>query len=292
MATRQKPKFEFEFVEELPEEMTCSICVKVLCQPHLMNCCGQQFCEACLEKWLESNKTCPHCHSTDFSHMLMKRTSMQVGNLKVYCPNKQHGCETILKISECDNHLSAGNAEGCVYVKLRCPYLCSFKAFRNDVKYHIELQCPRRQVLCSHCTLQAEHQFIVGDHVNTCPLYPVDCPQKCGATVLRKDLMTHRDTCPEEIMLCPYSELGCKIKVCCKDLEKHVESSLLQHMTELVKSHLSLKAEHKKLKEEHMILKNDYTAFYSAHKDDHTQHERMEHGMKPKKKSALRKKKV
>ena len=57
---------DYEFVEDTVEELTCSICMKVLCEPHLVNCCGQQFCEHCLEKWLLKNKTSPHCRSTDY----------------------------------------------------------------------------------------------------------------------------------------------------------------------------------------------------------------------------------
>ena len=97
---------DYEFVEDPAEELTCSICMKVLCEPHLMNCCGQQFCEHCLEKWLLKNKTCPHCRSANFSHIFMHPTSRKVGNLKVYCPNKQDGCKVVLKICEYEQHLS------------------------------------------------------------------------------------------------------------------------------------------------------------------------------------------
>ncbi len=254
---------EFEFVEDLPEELTCSICMKVLCRPHMVNCCEKQFCEECLEEWLRKNYICPNCRSTDFYHMLMRQKSRKLGELKVYCPNKKYGCESTLKISECNNHLSTSNAEGCLYIQLNCPNMCTSEVFSGNLKKHIEEECPRRQVPCTHCTLQGEHQFIVGDHLNTCPRYPLKCLQHCGATVLRKDLELHRDTCPQEFVPCLYRELGCKVEVCRKDLEKHMESNVLHHMTELAKSHLSLKAEHVKLQEEHAALKNDYAAVKS-----------------------------
>ena len=60
-------KVDYQFVEDLPEELTCFICMKVLCQPHLVNCCKQSFCKECLDGWCTNNKTCPHCRSTDFS---------------------------------------------------------------------------------------------------------------------------------------------------------------------------------------------------------------------------------
>ena len=259
MATSQDMELEYEFVEELPQDLTCSICMKVLCEPHLMNCCEQQFCKRCLEKWWKKNQSCPHCRSTDFEKVLLKQKSRRIGNLKVYCPNKKHGCDSILKITECDNHLSTANAEGCLYIEVSCPNKCKIKVFRGDLKDHTEKQCCRRQVACQYCRLRGEHQVILGKHLCMCPSIALFCPLKCGATVQRKDLETHRDACPLEIVPCPYSELGCKVKVCRKDLEKHVESSALQHMTELAKSHLSLKAEHAALKAENTALKKHLT---------------------------------
>ena len=124
---------EHEFVEVVPEELTCPICMKVLCEPHLTNCCAQQFCKNCLEKWLVKNKACPHCRSTGFSHMFMRRTEEKVGELKVYCPNKQHGCTGTLKLVEREEHLSPTNDGGCLYIKLECPNRCLAEIFHGEM---------------------------------------------------------------------------------------------------------------------------------------------------------------
>ena len=91
---------DYEFAGELPEELTCSICMKVSIQPHLVNCCENQFCKKCLDKWQKKNRLCPHCRSEEFSTILLKQRSRKIGELKVYCPNKQHGCKEELKIAE------------------------------------------------------------------------------------------------------------------------------------------------------------------------------------------------
>ena len=62
----KEAELEYDFVEELREDQICSICMKVLCQPQLVNCCEQQFCQECLETWLEDNRSFPHCYSTDY----------------------------------------------------------------------------------------------------------------------------------------------------------------------------------------------------------------------------------
>ena len=220
-----------------------------------MNCCGQYFCKDCLEKWLLKNKTCPQCRSTDFSHVFMHPTSRKVGNLKVYCPNRQHGCKMVIKISEYEQHLSTTDDRRCLYVKLKCPNDCTAGVFRGEMQGHIQKECPRRLVSCFHCNLQGEHQHITGDHDKECPLYPLLCPQGCKDTLLR---IAHRDTCPLEPVLCPFHQLGCKAEVCRKDLAKHVDTSSLQHMTVLAKSHMALSEQHAVLEEEHDEMKADY----------------------------------
>ena len=139
-----------------PEELTCSICMKVLCQPHLVNCCEQQFCKECLDKWCWNNRTCPHCRSTDFSSIFMKQTCRKVGELKVYCSNKEHGCKAEIKICEFQSHAK----RGCLYVEAYCPYRCKAKVFRGDLARHKEtlgelcsLHLQGRVSICSGCSL-------------------------------------------------------------------------------------------------------------------------------------------
>ena len=54
---------EYQFVEVLPEELTCSICMKALREPHMVNCCEQSFCKECLYEWSKRNSSFPHCRS-------------------------------------------------------------------------------------------------------------------------------------------------------------------------------------------------------------------------------------
>ncbi len=247
---------DYEFVGELQDELMCSICMKVLNEPQLVNCCEQRFCKNCLTKWMTKKKTCPHCRSDDFSHMLSKRQEDRISKLLVYCANKAHGCESTLKVSEYQHHLSVDNPQGCFFTKLPCPIQCGADIFCGDLDNHRKAKCPKRRVQCQYCKSEGEYQMITGGHTDTCPCYPLACPQACGAEVLRKDLTAHQGVCPLEPVACPFSDIGCKVKVPRQDLDKHMQSSMLQHMTDMAKSHTALKQEHEALKENNRAKMN------------------------------------
>ena len=245
---------EFDLVEAVPKELTCCICIKVLCEPHLMNCCEQQFCKKCLEEWLQRKNACPHCRSRNYTHVLMQQTNRKIRELKVYCPNKQHGCKNTLKISECEEHLSTTDDKGCLYVKLKCPNSCSIEVIRKEMKTHTEKDCPRRSVCCAFCKLRGEYQIITGQHIKECPL-----SHGCSEIVPHKTL---EETSPLEP--CPFEEFGCESKVCLKDMDQHMKKSLIQHLTDLAKSHSALKAEQAKLSREQASLKEDCSQLEKA----------------------------
>ncbi len=97
--------------------------------------------------------------------------------------------------------------------------------------------------------------MITGGHTDTCPCYPLACPQACGDEVLRKDLTAHQGVCPLEPVACPFSDICCKVKVLRQGLNKHIQSSMFQHMTNMALSHTALKQEHEALKKDHAALK-------------------------------------
>ena len=44
---------DYNFVDDLPEEYTCQVCMKLLKEPQITDCCGQHFCRACLDRWFK-----------------------------------------------------------------------------------------------------------------------------------------------------------------------------------------------------------------------------------------------
>ncbi len=106
--------------------------------------------------------------------------------------------------------------------------------------------------------------MITGGHTDTCPCYPLACPQACGAEVLRKDLTAHQGVCPLEPVACPFSDICCKVKVPRRDLDKHIQSSMLQHVTGMALSHTALKLEHEALKKDYTALRESNRAKMKA----------------------------
>ena len=41
--------YDFTFTRPVPNRLQCTICTKVLRDPHLTECCGQNLCESCLK---------------------------------------------------------------------------------------------------------------------------------------------------------------------------------------------------------------------------------------------------
>ncbi len=60
----------YEFVDKVPEDYLCTICTNILTDSVLTDCCGQDFCEGCLKKWLQSRKTCAHCREANFKFIV------------------------------------------------------------------------------------------------------------------------------------------------------------------------------------------------------------------------------
>ena len=52
---------EIEFVDALPDELKCLICLLVLKDPILTDC-GHHFCQACIAPVLSRNARCPLCN--------------------------------------------------------------------------------------------------------------------------------------------------------------------------------------------------------------------------------------
>lgn len=56
--------FDCVFVEEPPKQLQtdCSICLCILKDPYLVDCCGISFCQSCIKPIQDDNKPCPVCN--------------------------------------------------------------------------------------------------------------------------------------------------------------------------------------------------------------------------------------
>ena len=254
--------YDHKFAGKVPERFMCNICTKVLREPHLTVCCGQHFCESCLENWFkrQQKKSCPHCREENCSHFLNKERKRDIFELKIHCTHHGHGCQWIGELGDLQTHLDSKSGCGCVEVE--CTNKCklngkTLKFQRKALQDHLDNECTRRRYKCEYCGHEDTYRSITGNgyrqtydsHYDECDMYPLDCPNWCGKKqIKRTDMSTHRDKCPEELLECPFKAEGCKTRVVRRDFDNHMSTQMLQHMLLLRKECRLLKAESDSLK--------------------------------------------
>ena len=264
--------YDCEFVDGPPKELhwECSICLLVLRQPYLVDCCGNHFCKACLERVSEANeiKGCPLCKQEKFTFIPNKGLERVLNQRKVYCSNKKSGCEWTGELRQLDSHLndqssSKGGAsavsandqpssptgdtdpllEGCQFVEVCCCN-CPTTVLRSQMKKHLNV-CPNKPVKCKYCkNFTAIPKDLEENHHPVCPKFPLPCPNKCGAEIQRKNVAKHVDTtCPLSKLPCEYSHVGCAHVSTRKKMEGHVKSAsgMAAHLSLMEKAYAALK---------------------------------------------------
>ncbi len=166
----------YEFVDKVPEDHQCTICTNILTDPVLTECCGQLFCDGCIKKWLQKQKTCPHCRDVNFASIKDKRMKRVINSLKVYCPNRSKGYDKITTLGECNQHL-----EKCLFVEVSCTKKCGERMLRKELQDHEDNKCPNRLVRCQYCYTTGVYKEITAkNHLDKCLSFPISCPNDCG----------------------------------------------------------------------------------------------------------------
>ena len=131
-----------------PEELTCSICLQVLCDPTLTSCCGQHFCRGCIDRVMARGHVCPLCNEKGFQTMLNKEKHRKVRELKVYCKLKAQGCGWVGELGALERHLDVADGN-CGFVEVDCEFGvigCVGKMPRKDRESHSR-ECMHKHLL-------------------------------------------------------------------------------------------------------------------------------------------------
>lgn len=137
------------FVSEPDEELVCSICRAVFCDP-VMCPCDHVFCRACITKWLQSSRNCPICRKRASSASI-KQTVPIIKNLimklMLNCHNKGLGCKSQFSLEN-----SVSHTKECEYELVQCKNKpCKDQLFRKDLTEHETKDCPHRYIKCKKC---------------------------------------------------------------------------------------------------------------------------------------------
>ena len=254
---------DYHFTGRVLEKLICSICTKPLADPHLTICCGQHFCEMCLQSSFLAQRTekCPHCRAEgeDFQHVLDKKLRREVDSLQIFCPHKSKGCEWTGEVSSLKQHFES--MSGCGFVELDCPNKCKIaKLKRNTIDNHLKNECENRPSRCQFCGYTDVFKSFKGDkgHYTVCLEFQLECPNKCGVKNLRRnDLKSHQRQCLRKLIECPFEEAGCVATLMQHELKQHMSTQQQQHLLLLMEAHKEVRSELQKTTEElqrHIIM--------------------------------------
>ena len=237
--------YDCEFVDTIPIEVQteCSICLHILRDPHLVDCCGHRFCKDCIEAHVFSNDSCPLCKQECPSVVVDKQLARILREKVVRCTHKEEGCTWTGELCLLDDHLHpAERMKGCEFQQLKCSF-CSSPFQRRQIENH-ELECPRRIVICEYCHFKCPQEELA-KHWQDCGFYPVDCPKGCGANMLRVRLTQHIEKqCSLTIVDCEFAYAGCMVQKFRKDMNDHLKESMKEHLSMLKNKYSKLEKQY------------------------------------------------
>ena len=220
-------RYDCEFVDIPPKEFECAICLNVLKEPQLNDCCGQHFCRSCIQRIIDDNKPCPLCNEPNFMVILDKKTERKIFDSQVKCRLHKSGCEWVGDLRHLDQH-----SDSCGYVEVDCPNSCGERVQQRLVSSHKENQCSKRHIVCAYCGHTSTHEDIETKHWPVCELYPIACPNSCGVqSIQRSKIDEHLSTvCELQEVACEYSYAGCEVKLSRKDMKTHMDCDTKKHL--------------------------------------------------------------
>ena len=228
------------FVDSPPNDLVCKICLCVSRDVQQANsCCGNNFCRACLERYIQSTVTdrniCPFCRQPSFAFVPDLKAERQVLNLQVYCPNKQLGCMWTGELRSMEKHLNKNvntSSNSCPYTEVQCNNDCGVMMQRRLLEKHQKSDCKLRQVNCDYCGVTGTFHWITRDHQQEeCHKYLLECPNHCKvAPIRREDMTKHLEGCPLAVVKCPFSSVGCDSDVRRDHMVEHFKLMAEQHI--------------------------------------------------------------
>ena len=142
-----KGGYDCEFVAAPPSSLECPVCLLTVREPHVISCCGNQFCRPCIQRIQNENKSCPLCNEPNFTTFLHKGVMREVNSLMVRCPHKEIGCGWEGELGQLQQHLNPGvksQGKGCGFVLVNCVYKCGKRFPRRLIHEHELEKCLKR----------------------------------------------------------------------------------------------------------------------------------------------------
>ena len=169
------------------------------------------------------------CNAKNFTSLQDRQLERVLNDKLVRCTHSSDGCAWTGKLATLESHLEpAGKAKkftGCKFIKTDC-YYCKQPFLRSAIGAHVKA-CTSRFVTCQYCnTHEDTARKLESQHYGECPMFPVPCPNGCGAKPFRKNLPKHIDnTCLQALVECTYQMLGCDVRLPRREMSSHEDLS-------------------------------------------------------------------
>ena len=234
-------EFVFPPSEFLHTKCAGTECSVLLEEPRLTSCCGNHFCQACIEAL--SDGPCPLCGES-FLSVPDKNLQRAISSCRVRCLKKNEGCKWEGELRHLREHLSATG--DCQFVVVPCSHGCGFSALRPLLSNHELCECPKRPVYCRYCVEFRSPWETVQEHEQVCPEALVTCPNECDEKVKRSLLSAHVAECPLQEVTCEFAYIGCNWSGVRRNQELHLQDHWKDHIiaamavhSQTIKSHES-----------------------------------------------------
>ena len=233
--------YECEFVVPPPDVLPteCAICLHVLREPHLISCCGHNYCRSCISPVAKGQRPCPLCSEPTFTVLHNKGLERSLNEQLVRCPRSAIGCGWTGALGKLLRHLNeepepGEQLSGCDYIRIECAHGCGAKLLRHVMGDHQANQCPQRPYSCIHCNeYESIHADVVYRHWPVCKSFPIPCPNNCSDYHFeRRCLDSHlEEECPLRVVECDFHYAGCDEKRPRREMEAHLKESHMLHLS-------------------------------------------------------------
>ena len=245
---REAPKrtgYKCEFVEPPPKQLQneCPICLQILREPYIVDCCGYSFCAACIERVGRDGKPCPHCNQPGYTTLVNKGLKRALNEFRVYCPHRLSGCEWEDELGKLDEHLNSDplperQLRGCPFAVIECLH-CKEGIRRDKIAGHQLKRCPQRPYTCEYCAeYKSTFEDVAHSHWPECKCFLLPCPNECrpsGSGLQRQHLAKYvKEQCPLTVVQCELHHAGCEVTLPRKDMANHMKNDSIAHISLLV----------------------------------------------------------
>ena len=255
----------YQFVEHVPQYLTCMICLGILEKPVATNCCGKMMCKS---HWFKEKdnlfRACPNCRRRRYAVTPNGVIDGIIRGLQVYCRHHDDGCDWKGDLSTERDHRRIDS--GCQFEPVLCRNVCGERIRRNDMRKHLEEECRLRPFPRNNSRSRFGAKEETYSRAKDCSNHPITCPKECTSRlVIPQNPHPQLKRSPANTVPCPFATSGCPVVLKKTDIDEHMKVALGKHLlllfeqnNELRKETELLKADDGNLKKEIEALQKDY----------------------------------